>query len=38
MDENSLYTDTALLKAIRNDDDQAFARLYKKYWKPLFII
>jgi len=37
MTDNVLYTDEALLQAIRNDDDQAFTLLYRRYWKDLFI-
>ena len=36
MTDNSANTDAAILKALANDDEQAFAALYHKYHRKLF--
>lgn len=36
MTDNSANTDTAILTALANDDEQAFAALYHKYHRKLF--
>jgi RNA polymerase sigma-70 factor (family 1) len=33
----SIHTDEQLLKLIYESDEQAFAEIYNRYWKPLFI-
>lgn len=32
------YTDTALLELLRNDDNNAFDAIYRRYWEKLFAV
>jgi RNA polymerase sigma-70 factor (ECF subfamily) len=33
----SSHTDDQLLYLLRNSDDAAFAEIYNRYWKPLYL-